>query len=234
MLAMTSSPVLALRRLSRRLGLNGPIGRLLARAGYEHRFGEVMLSSVREGDRVWDVGANIGFYTTRFADIVGPAGQVIAFEPSPDNCNQLRRNTEGRSNVAIMPIGLGDSSRTEVLLQSPGKGGRSRVGGPRDTEGLQPVDIQIADGDSLIETGQILPPNLMKVDVEGMEVHVLRGLDRTLDFPGLRHLFLEIHFRLLDGRGQPGGSRDIVKFLRKRGFRLNWIFPSHIHAYRPD
>ena len=52
------------------------------REGYEQSFRSVMLRSTRPGDCVWDVGANIGFYSELFAMVVGPSGKVISFEPS--------------------------------------------------------------------------------------------------------------------------------------------------------
>ena len=65
----TSRFCLALRSVGRRLGLTGVLVRVLAR-DYEERFSAAMLKSIEPGEVVWDVGANVGFYTTRFADRV--------------------------------------------------------------------------------------------------------------------------------------------------------------------
>ena len=57
---------------------------------YEHKFHSALLAAIKPGDNVWDVGANVGFYTQLFADVVGPDGKVIAFEPSPEAFETLR------------------------------------------------------------------------------------------------------------------------------------------------
>ena len=58
---------------------------------------------IKEGDTVIDLGANIGFFTCLFAQLVGETGKVYAFEPGPDNCKLIRKNLEvnGYKNVVL-------------------------------------------------------------------------------------------------------------------------------------
>src|SRR5580658_10208738 len=53
---------------------------------------ELLAANVKPGSVMWDVGANVGFLTLIAARLVGPNGQVVAFEPLPSNCEAIRRN----------------------------------------------------------------------------------------------------------------------------------------------
>src|SRR5690606_30187440 len=70
-----------LRSLARKTGLIRVLSRLNRRRSktYEARFAAALAAAIKPGDRVWDIGANVGYYTERFADAVGPWGQVVAF-----------------------------------------------------------------------------------------------------------------------------------------------------------
>ncbi len=81
----TNRTVIALRNAGRALGVNRLLSSLLAPGGYEGQFQNAMFDAVQAGDCVWDVGANVGLYTTNVAERVGLSGKVCAFEPSPEN-----------------------------------------------------------------------------------------------------------------------------------------------------
>ena len=69
---MYSSPIMIkLRSIARRIGLTRAIVRIRGEAQYEERFSNAMLSAIYPGAVVWDVGANVGFYSAKFSDRVG-------------------------------------------------------------------------------------------------------------------------------------------------------------------
>lgn len=224
--------MLAVRRLSRRLGLNGIAGKILGAGGYESKLAKKMLSSIDDGDCVWDIGANIGYYTTRFSDLVGATGQVFAFEPSPWNRKKLEAETRERRNVNVLALGLSDSEGEAVLLQGLDDiGATSRiVSDAVATEASH--SIRLAKGDDLVAAGEAAQPNVLKIDVEGFELEVVRGLKETLASSAVRHVFLEIHFTLLEDRGLSQAPSAIEALLAGSGFNLTWMDPSHLHASR--
>jgi hypothetical protein len=73
-------------------------------------------------------------------------------------------------------------------------------------------------------------PAFIKIDVEGYELHALQGAQAVLDSQSLKHLFIEIHFALLEARGLPKAGDDIQKILLRQGFTSHFTDFSHMHA----
>ncbi len=109
-MVMFSSPALVrLRGMTRKLGLNRLLSRLIPNGGYEDLFGPAVKRQVRAGDTVWDIGANVGLYTHEFLDRVGPTGQVVAFEPVPACFAKLQERCEGSPRATLKNIAVGDA-----------------------------------------------------------------------------------------------------------------------------
>ena len=95
-----------LRSYSRKLGLIGVINFFrfkilkLSRV-YEEKFSQALLSNVRPGDIVWDIGANLGFYTQQFLERVGTSGRIVAFEPAPGCFDVLSKKFKDVSGVKL-------------------------------------------------------------------------------------------------------------------------------------
>jgi FkbM family methyltransferase len=126
-----------------------------------------------------DIGANAGHHTLFMAPHVD---QVIAFEPYPPLQTQIQAKLalNRLTNVELMPFGLGE--KDVVLDYYPG-GGNSGVGTflpDQDAMRASPVKLQIRNGDSLLEQLGAGPLTVLKVDVEGFEASVFRGLSRRI------------------------------------------------------
>jgi len=137
---------------------------------------------VAEGDAVVDVGANWGLYTARLARLVGPSGQVDAFEPHPAHAVTLDRLARRRPQVAVHKMGLADAPGT-AALHVPVVRGRdvtalSSLTAPAGDVEHRTVEVRIGRLDD--ELAGRRPPSFVKCDVEGLELAVLRGGERTL------------------------------------------------------
>lgn len=146
---------------------------------------------VRPGDVVYDIGANIGVYT-RYVLNVLQAARVEAFEPMAGNLELLRANI-ALGNVSeqcsVHALALGDTDGEEDLqiddvtsgtaVLNSISGGHASQG--RQHFGLPPAveRVRVRRLDSLVLEG-LTPPNVMKIDTEGAEAHVLRGALQTL------------------------------------------------------
>lgn len=228
--------MLAVRRALRATGLASPLGRLFAGSGgYERHFNAKLTASIRRGDRVWDVGANVGHYTAIFAELCGETGRIYAFEPSPENHAKLRQATADLGNVTAFQLGLSDrrgSASFEQGADDLGATSHVLTGTAEGGGSVAAIDVEVMTGDALVSEHKAEPPNVVKIDVEGHELEVLRGLATQLAGPDIRDVFIEVHFSLLEAQGRPGVPDEIVQVLSAAGFVVDWVDPSHLHALR--
>jgi FkbM family methyltransferase len=149
--------------------------------------------AVREGDTVIEAGANAGAYTVLFARWVGPAGRVYAFEPVPSIAQMLAaelRLNGVAERVTIVPSALGASQGT-VALVAPGLSGINRAAcSPQEAAGA--IRAPLTTIDDFCGRERIVP-NVIKIDVEGAELDVLRGARNTLASSGGARIFAEWH-----------------------------------------
>lgn len=96
---------------------------------------------VQPGVTVVDAGAHIGYYTRLLAEMVGPSGRVLAFEPHPESVAVLRRNVAGRRyrHVETCDRALSDHSGAAALHVSPGSSNHSLLPGYTPSQGIVPV-----------------------------------------------------------------------------------------------
>lgn len=131
----------------------------------------------RPGQVVFDVGGQQGVFAVLAAKAVGPAGRVVSVEPAPANFARLTGNLSrnGLANAVAVNAALGEApGRAELTLSAWNSGGHSLTarGGPTVTVEVDTLDRLAA------RLG--LTPDLVKVDVEGAELSVLRGGLETL------------------------------------------------------
>lgn len=128
----------------------------------------------------FDIGGNVGQHSLFMSQ---HADQVIAFEPFPKLQTMFRNRMElnHRKNVQLLPYALGDANTAGLFY--PAGGTRSGVGTflPDEREVYQErVELQIRRGDDLFSELDLPPIDLMKIDVEGFEPSVFRGLAARL------------------------------------------------------
>ena len=221
---------LRLRDFGRKTGVNRILQSFILGKDYEGRYDRCLSSFINTGDCVWDVGANLGYYTKQFATKVGNVGRVYAFEPSPANFVRLQNNCDGFPGIDCLNIGLGTEDGHAFFCQgTDDDGSTSRVVKSETDNGTV---IPIRSIESLMTTEHLKPPNVLKIDVEGFELEVLQGLGECIKISSLRAIGVEIHFAILKDRGCPEAAAAIESLLQKARFRVRWVDPSHIVASR--
>lgn len=151
----------------------GPHGIWLG--SYERHVQRAVRAGLAAGDVFFDIGANAGFYTLLAARIVGSTGRVFAFEPLPENVDLLKQHLalNALGNVAIHATAITDTSGRARFARSS-----SRF--TAHLEGRGEFEVSTDALDSLVESGAIPPPTLIKMDIEGGEARALAGARRTL------------------------------------------------------
>lgn len=127
-----------------------------------------------------DVGANAGQHTLFMASL---ADQVLAIEPLPELQALIQEKIaiNALTNVRVAPVALGENN--EIRDYYPGEGSNSGVGTflPLSKESkFPPVKLEIRNGDEFLDEIKFGRIDLMKVDVEGFEPYVFRGLQRRI------------------------------------------------------
>jgi len=149
---------------------------------YEPQYVSVFRKLVRPGDTVFDVGANIGFYTVLFSAWVGPRGRVVAYEPDPANLKLLRRNLQLNDcqNVIVSPIALSNEPGSEPfsldhITRATGHLGRGSTYGSATFGTGQEALITVVTSTLDDEVRKFGAPDLIKMDIEGGEHNALAG-----------------------------------------------------------
>ena len=223
-----------LRSILRALRINKVLFRYFYPSGYEQKFDDAMFSEIKSGDIIWDVGANIGYYTIKFSEAAGQGGFVQGFEPMPNTFEILKKAVSGYTNIGLTCCALGQSDCKLAMLNDAEVGSPTNKIHISDTpsSGDNIVMIKVRSGDSLIKSKELKVPNFIKIDVEGHESDTIEGITDLLKVPELRTLAIEIHFALLEERGLRDAPRDIVAKLKQNNFNVFWTDPSHIVATR--
>jgi FkbM family methyltransferase len=129
------------------------------------------------GDVVVDAGANIGVYSQFLSRCVGATGVVHSFEPSPENFERLVSATRKLANVRLSQAAVGESSRRSELYLSDKLNVDHRTY-TIDGDSRRAVLIDITALDDYFKPGQRV--DLIKMDIQGYELHALRGANRVL------------------------------------------------------
>lgn len=190
-------------------------GIVLSHGFYESEVLEALRAACSAGTVVWDIGANFGLHAMTLARLV-PGATIVAFEPNPSEHARLLRHRAWNAPAAltstvalsssngVLPLHLGPAGNSGMTTLSPwSQGGYSGT-----------VFVATARGDDLVAAGVLPAPQVIKLDVEGHEAEVLRGLSTVLRRPECAVVVFE---DALDGLTEP------KRLLQEAGFHLHGL-----------
>ena len=180
-----------------------------------------LLSVVRKGDVVIDVGAYIGAYTLLAARHAGSNGNVISFEPNPQSYSRLIRNIElnGFTNVKAVNCAVGDESTVKNFKINSFL---SNIDSSRQSSTL----VKMVTLDSIIRGNGVSSVKLIKIDVEGYEYNVLKGLAASFKKHIVKNLIIEVHPTLMPN--YQTSIYHVYKILKNNSFKWEELRePSH-------
>lgn len=160
---------------------------VLMYGGYrtERRHKNFMIGRIQPGQVVLDIGGHAGYYTLLFAKYTGAGGRVYTFEPNPDNYAILEKNVRrnGFQNVELRREVVSDSDEPlQLYLPHQENTGNGSLYASSDTA-YGNIEVQAINPDRFFQERGIEKIDLIKIDVEGHEENVLRGLHHYLSLP---------------------------------------------------
>ena len=175
------------------------------------------------GDTVWDVGANIGYFTLEFARAVGPSGKVLSFEPHPEIFKVLQRNVcrNKYQNINLHNVACGsEPGQTKLFFSTENEGNHKII------ENSNSNNFALTEVVTLSSFLNEYSPSLIKMDIEGAELLALQGLGQenlknlAIDFVIEYHPY-EMSFFDIEGV-------QVLDFFMSSGYKFrNLAYPDH-------
>ena len=176
---------------------------------------------IAPGDEVVEVGAHIGYIAVLYSELVGPRGRVIVFEPGPNNLPYLRQNIATCRNVTLLEYAVSDfSGEASFFIENyTGQNNSLLSGYGRFDENLKNaglskdvaksvINVRCVTLDEMSAKGVLGSPSLVKVDVEGAEFAVVKGMVELL---GRCNVCLMVEVT--------ENCEEVFAFLRAQGYR---------------
>jgi len=182
---------------------------------YEPEVQALYASLLKPGMVVYDVGAHVGFLAMLAAKLVGPRGRVICFEPLPSNIAAIHHNAELNryANVTVLEVALGNEEGTAEFAISADPGwGRLSAAGPGPAETTGSVNVPVDRLDHVVGAREVPLPNIIKIDIEGGEISMLVGSQKTI-CEAQPTLLIELH----------GTNQQVDGILRDYGYESHVV-----------
>jgi FkbM family methyltransferase len=201
---------------------------------YDAEMSAFLLNHCREGMVCVDAGACHGFFSLLMARSVGSEGRVYTFEPLPANFQRVQENLalNGLTNVTVSPTALSDSCGTACFQAPDDRFGlftdehhRRRTGNNPGSgfltgaAGQGTLEVRQETLDDFVRRNQVGRLDLLKIDVEGAELALLRGARCLADFRPV--ICIELNFGTSARSGYTVG--DLYAALEGYGYRMYWF-----------
>jgi FkbM family methyltransferase len=185
---------------------------------------------LKEGDVALDIGANIGYYVLIESQLVGKRGHVYAVEPVLSTFKQMQKNVglNNSKNVSTFQLAFGAERDEKSAIYVSGKSNlssmsRDAVGGT--LEYSQEVVMETVDN---FLKGKA-SPNIVRMDVEGFEYEIIKGMTETLK--GNVKILVELH--PLPRYMKPGKMEEIFQILEQNNFKVRFaVFEDKVEETR--
>lgn len=185
---------------------------------------------VPDATMVFDIGANIG-QTIESISSRWPAARIVAFEPSPKSIEVLRSRFARSPNVELQQLAMGDApGQAQFHLALKHSVNDSLLPTAWD-EGTTVVNVAVETVDRFCAQRQIGRIDVLKVDTQGYDLHVLRGAMQMLERRAIRAVLAEVAFIPMYV-GQPG-LRDLLAFGDEVGYEFMGLYEQTYWRNRP-
>jgi len=187
--------------------------------GFKEDAHEKLINLAKPDYTVLDIGTNIGSTLLQFANKIGKKGKVYGFEPDPTNYQACINNIglNNFHNIEVANIGLGDKKGSfNLVVDTETNRGGNRISFDIENQKTS-TTIQVERLDDWVNNKNISYVDLIKIDVEGFEMNVLKGAEEILK----KHnptLFIELDDNNL--KQVESNAKDLILFLEKLNYQM--------------
>lgn len=188
---------------------------LYLRGKREDKATDELMKRVKPGMVIVDVGANIGYYVLMEAKAVGPKGKIYAIEPIPENVALLKKNIGANDyrNIEVFNKAVGDKNCKKKIFISNQLNLSSFCENIELDQSGETIEVDVVTLDSFFKNRR--KPQMVRMDVEGYEYEVLKGMEKTMKESKDLQFFIEVH---ADFMGEEK-TVNFFKVLKKGGIK---------------
>ncbi len=201
-------------------------GTLISEGPWEPVTTQYILASLKEGQVFLDIGANAGYFTLLASRCVGQQGSVVAVEPNPVMTEQIRQNVARSRLTNVLVEQVACSAATEIRKLYLAEQNNTGTSSLCNYHGRQSkfVEVSCLPVDLIVEKHDLSRVDLVKIDVEGAELEVLRGMNSTL-----KRFRPKIIIELLPSllRGFSVSREDVTDHLACLGYSISLLDAQH-------
>jgi FkbM family methyltransferase len=178
-----------------------------------------VVNYIKNGDIILDMGGNIGQTAMMMAKFAGKTSKVFSFEPFPETYEKfvtnLELNPELKDNVSIENCALGNTvSVLQMYRDCETNSGSNRMVS-KESVSKELIQVPVSTIDIFVQENNLTKLDLIKIDVEGFEMNVLKGAENTLKKFHPK-LFIELNDKSLKDQGS--GAMILISFLKELGY----------------
>jgi FkbM family methyltransferase len=183
---------------------------------YEYWKTKLFFDLVKEGMTCIDAGAHKGYFSLLFAKLMNDKGKVLSFEPLPENCFWFRQSTQVNNYkcIKLYPYALSDDEGTATFYPGKTTGQGSLFSDHKTSTNQKQLTVKTRKLDNILKDEGIEDVDIIKIDVEGAELLVLRGAENILKKSKNVKLFIDIDVKDKETK------EKIFEFLNVRGFKM--------------
>ena len=173
---------------------------------------------VKDGDVVLEIGANRGYYALMESKLVGKNGKVYCIEPLPENVEHLKKNIElnGYNNMEVYQLAIGDKNGTASMSISS----HSNLGSlmdKKDSRIVGSLKVKLVTLDNFLKEKRF--PDFIRMDVEGYEYNIIKGMMNVLKSNKPLKMFIEVHPHIMN----KGQTTFVLKSMMEHGFKTKKV-----------
>jgi FkbM family methyltransferase len=149
---------------------------------YEPETQDAFIKNIKPNNTVYDLGANVGYFSLLASALIGKNGKVYSFEPIKQNFKLLANHIaiNKADNIKVFEFAIADKNKKIVFTNSENPFANTYINSSPMFDISPTIEIEGRSLDSLCFDDKLLPPDFIKMDIEGAEFDALKGAEKLI------------------------------------------------------